>query len=527
MLVSGSVKTDKYVSLTNLRDYVFLTPSSSFTPYTSAFKTFYRGADSGNTKNHHLTHQQAEGYGFVLHEHEYQAVDLPNKLCLPEEMTALNPFIYFGGTASLGGTLRPNYSFTVDDSISIRAILLVSFKNRRTVTVEFDSAALSGTANVSGSLSGKFTSKYFNSNGSQITLSQVQAYGEVSDVLVDNIILEQHHPELANYTLASYQDTGTIFVCSTKSPSAPTSSTKMSKWAITLDHHSHDIENNAITGQVIKNFNASGLSNEDFYLYFSLEPAITMTLTQSGFQFPWYVRVEYGATNVQHPAYTVTFNLLGTGSTVLDTQTVTLSANMNASNAFKSVTVPNSLANTNIRFSVSSISPTPPYGYTTYAEKNNSTVTNMTFTAATQSAYTSVVNITYESPEFSMRIQTRGGFESGSPGTYDTFHNVDVSKIGYDRSDVFSESATFEGTVVDNYFVYGSYVDITATTNETLYFTFSNPLSEGWTEVGIFDGDNTTLVAPVKRESMGYTGKFSWQVSGRPSVIYIDFDFRD
>lgn len=152
----------------------------------------------------------------------------------------------------------------------------------------------------------------------------------------------------------------------------------------------------------------------------------------------------------------------------------------------------------------------------------------MTFGQAQNYAYTSVAKITYQSPEFTMRIQTRGGFEYGdSPGSYNTFHDVDVSKIGYDRSDVFSESATFAGTMVDNHFVYGSYVDITATTNDTLYFTFPNAIDGGWKEVGIFDNDDSVLVTPVKREGMGYTGRFSWQVSGRPSIIYIDFDFRE
>lgn len=528
MLVSGSVKTDKYVSLTNLRDNVFLTPSSSFTPYTSAFKSFYQGAGSGTTKNHHLTHAQAQGYGFTFHpSSEYPAVSKSAKLCLPEEMIAMNPKILFGGVVSSGGSVGTvSTNLTLDDSIDIGFVAFVTFTDRVTVKIVSYSSYLAGGGSGNINMTGKFTSIDYSINGSTVTLAQVKSHGEIESVKWDTVNAFQHDTSTANWELDDYDFTGYGSMYLTKSSSTPSSSTRKKKWNFSKTGTAYSAEGTVVTCNDIKDFNRSGESASNFYLYLSPEPVGTLYLMQLGFQIPWYVRLEYGASNVQHPQYTATFSLLGTGSTVLYTQQVILNANLNAANGVKSVTIPNSLENTNIRFSVS-ISPTPSYGYTTYAEKGDSVVTSMTFGQAQNYAYTSVAKITYQSPEFTLRIQTRAGFENGNVGEYDTFHNVDVSKIDYDRSEIFSESSLFDGSMIDDDFVYGSYVDVTAKTDDVFYFTFSNAYNEGWKEVGIFDGDNTLLVEPVASDSMGYSVKFSWTVKSRPSIIYIDYDFRE
>ena len=142
MLVDNNINLNKYVSFKDLAKYVFVSGTKCFNPYTSSFKTLYEQSGSGDTRNHQLQYGSALAYGFTFHSGK------GSRLCLPEEMVALNPKILFGGAATGSSydwaIFSPQGSDTFDSEDEVYAVYRykVTFADGTYCTIRFETAYL-------------------------------------------------------------------------------------------------------------------------------------------------------------------------------------------------------------------------------------------------------------------------------------------------------------------------------------------------------------------------------------------------
>ena len=145
MIVDNNINTSKYVSFKDLAKYVLVSGTTCLNPYTSAFKTLWVESGSGNTRSHQLRHNEAAGYGFTFHD----GVNTGNtKLCLPEEMIALNPKIVFGGLSTGNGDDWVTFSsigadtFDSEDKVYGRYVFKINFADNTYCTIRFETSYL-------------------------------------------------------------------------------------------------------------------------------------------------------------------------------------------------------------------------------------------------------------------------------------------------------------------------------------------------------------------------------------------------
>ena len=143
MIVDNNINTSKYVSFKDLAKYVLVSGATCLNPYTSAFRTLWVESGSGNTRSHQLRHNEAAGYGFTFHD----GVNTGNtKLCLPEEMIALNPKIVFGGLSTGDEDDWATFksvgtdTFESEDKVYGRYVFKINFADGTYCTIRFETS---------------------------------------------------------------------------------------------------------------------------------------------------------------------------------------------------------------------------------------------------------------------------------------------------------------------------------------------------------------------------------------------------
>ena len=286
MLVDSQMNTSKYVSFTDLAKYVFLS-GSSMNPYNDTFATKYAQSGSGSTANHLLRHSEASEYGFAFHD----GVNTGNtKLCLPEEMIALNPDIIFGGANKVtnGFSLRQSGDDPIEaaDKIYFYTRYRVNFSDGTYATIRFETAYIDHT---NGNYWQNFNCPdvyYYDQNGTSRNEGYFTGKTPTTFSFIDVGVENGGSGTLNSYTV---QNNRWMFL-------------DFSRGSYTLTAATSASLTTGVTEMVIKQSNAAGGSASNFILtiapnlgveYYFTKSTPSYTLTVS----PTYKGIEKGGTS--------------------------------------------------------------------------------------------------------------------------------------------------------------------------------------------------------------------------------------
>lgn len=266
MLVSGDVKTNKYVALTDVGKYVIY-GNDSWRPYNSSFKSLCTQTNMGQSKNHELNHEEASEYGFKFH---INASEKPKKLSLPEEMVAFNPKIYFGGVFDGGingfGDISDTYSEETSGNINVTAEVdvRINFKNNDRMDIIFKADADELTDGFA-SLYGKYSAYFKDKNGNDTNASYANGK-EIESIYYYDCNVIQNSTSDVDYVFESIDETDWICDVTVK------------RGSLIIPNQYREIyegvclvEKEIVKEQDIKNSNFSGYSDSNIYLW--IQPA--------------------------------------------------------------------------------------------------------------------------------------------------------------------------------------------------------------------------------------------------------------